>query len=146
MAVITIAASFFTAKWVDILKITRIISHNQSQLNSVILTPLPYSLVGVEIFLLKIWLMWPDKLVEQERVFNYCLSSARRVIANCFGIPAARWRIFSTPIEESALNAERYTLVCIALHNDLRQTKNSSYCPNSFIDCENSTGDLKEGK
>ena len=90
MAVITIAASFFTAKWVDILKITRIISHNQNQLNSVILTPLPYSLVGVEIFLLKIWFMWPDKLVEQERVFNYCLSSARRVIANCFVIPAAR--------------------------------------------------------
>ena len=102
--------------------------------------------MGVEIFPLKTWLMWPGKLVEQERVFNYCLSSARRVIENCFDIPAARWRIFSTPIQASVLNAERYTLACIALHNYLRQTNNPSYCPNSFVDCENSTGDIKEGK
>ena len=110
--------------------------------------PLPYFLVEDEIFPLKAWLMrpYPGKLVEQERVFNYRLSRARRVIENCFSILAARWRILSTPIEASVVNAERYTLACISLHNYLRQTNNPFYCPNSFVDCEDSTGDIKEGE
>ena len=90
--------------------------------------PLPYFLVGDEIFPLKTWLMrpYPGTLAEQERDFNYRLS--RRLIQNCFGILAARWRIFSAPIEPSVANAERYTLACIALHNYLSQTNNPSYC------------------
>ena len=110
--------------------------------------PLPYFLVGDKIFQLKTWLMrpYPGKLAEQERLFNYHLSRARRVFENCFSILAARWRIFSTPIEESVVNAERYTLACIALHNYLHQTNNQSYCPNSFVDCEYSTGNIKEGE
>ena len=110
--------------------------------------PLPYFLAGDEIFPLKTCLMrpYPVKLAEQERVFNYRLSRARRAIENYFGILAARRRIFSTPIEASVVNAERYTLVCIALHNYLRQTNNPSYCPNSFVDYEDSTRDIKEGE
>ena len=94
--------------------------------------PLPYFLVVDEIFPLKTLLMrqYPGKLVEQERVFNYGLSKARGVTENCFDIPVAKWRIFSTPIEASELKAERYTLTCIALHNYLRQTNNPSYCLN----------------
>ena len=112
------------------------------------LDPLPYFLVGYGIFPLKTWLMrpYPGKLAEQERIFNYCLSWARRVIESCFGILAARWRVFSTPIETYVVNAERYTLACIALHNCLRETNNPSYCPNSFVDCKDSTGDVKEGE
>ena len=91
--------------------------------------------------------MWPlpGKLAEQERVFNYCLWRVKRVIENCFGILAARWRIFSTPMEASVVNVERNTLACIALHNYLLQTNNPSYCPNSFTDCEDSTADIKDG-
>ena len=33
----------------------------------------------------------------------------------------------------------------MALHSYLRQTNNRSYCPNLFVDCEDSTGDIKEG-
>ena len=108
--------------------------------------PLPFFLVGDEISPLKAWLMrpYPGKLAEQKRVFNYYLSRARRVIENCFGILAARWKIFSTPIDASVVNTERYTLAWIALHNYLRQTNNPPYCPNSFVDCEDSTGDIKE--
>ena len=63
--------------------------------------PLPYFLVGDEIFPLKTWLMqpFPGKLNEQQRVFNYRLSRDRRVIENTFGILVARWRIFSKPIK-----------------------------------------------
>ena len=94
--------------------------------------PLPYFLVGDEIFPLKTLLMrqYPGKLAEQERVFDYGLSKARGVTENCFDIPVAKWRIFSTPVEASELKAERYTLTCIALHNYLRQTNNPSYCLN----------------
>ena len=108
--------------------------------------PLPYFLVRDEIFLLKTGLMrsYPGKLAEQKRVFNYHLSWARRVIENFFSILATRWMIFSTRIETSVVNAERYTLACIYLHNYLRQTNNPSSCPNSFVDCEGSTGDIKE--
>ena len=109
--------------------------------------PLPCFLVRDEIFPLKTWLMQPylGKLGQQGIVFNYHLLRARRIIENCFGILAARWRIFS-PLEASVINAERYRLACIALHNNLRQTNNPSYCPNSFVECEDSTGDEKEGE
>ena len=107
--------------------------------------PLPCFLVRDEIFPLKTWLMQPylGKLGQQGIVFNYHLLRARRIIENCFGILAARWRIFS-PLEASVINAERYRLACIALHNNLRQTNNPSYCPNSFVDCEDSTGMKKK--
>ena len=51
-----------------------------------------------------------------------------------------------TPIEGSVVNAERYTMTCIALRNCLRQTNNPPYCPNSFVDCKDSTGDIKKGE
>ena len=110
--------------------------------------PLPYFLVGDEIFPLKEWLMrpFPGKLTEQERIFNYRLSRARRVIENCFGILAARWRIFSTPIEASVDHAQQYTLACMSLHNYLRQTDNARYCPSGFIDQENASGEIKNGE
>lgn len=110
--------------------------------------PLPYYLVGDEIFPLKTWLMrpFPGKLEEQQRVFNYRLSRARRVIENAFGILAARWRIFSKPIKASVENAERYTLACIGLHNYLKLTDNPSYCPSGFVDNYSGSGEIRLGE
>ena len=110
--------------------------------------PLLYFLVRDETFLLKTWLIqpYPGKLAEQEKVFNYRLSTVRKFIKNCFGILAEMWRIFSSPVESSVVNAKTYALACIALHNYLCQTNNPSYCTNSFIDCKDSTGDIKEGE
>ena len=110
--------------------------------------PLPYFLVGDEIFPLKTWLMRPyggKNLTEGQRIFNYRLSRARRTIENAFGILVARWRIFHTPIKASVENAQKYILAAIALHNYLGQTENASYCPYGFVDSDCGNGQIHPG-
>ena len=61
----------------------------------------PYFPLGDEIFPLKPWLMRPfpgKSATEEERVYNYRQSRARRWIENAFGISSARWRIFQKRI------------------------------------------------
>ena len=110
--------------------------------------PLPYFLVGDEIFPLKTWMMrpYPGKLLDEQRIFNYRLSRARSVIENTFGVLVARWRIFNTPINATIENAESYTLAAIALHNYLRLTDNAIYTPKGFVDSESSDGKILPGE
>ena len=111
--------------------------------------PLPYFLVGDEIFPLKPWLLRPypgKNLPEKERIYNYRHSRARRTIENAFGILAARWRILLSPIRASVKNVEKYVCACLALHNYLRQTCNANYTPNGFIDSESGDGTIKPGE
>ena len=109
---------------------------------------IPYFLIGDEIFPLKEWLMipYPGKLPEEERVYNYRHSRARRVIENAFGILRARWRIFGRPIKASVKNTEKIVLSAICLHNYLRQTENSLYTPYGYVDTETSSGQIKNGE
>ena len=111
--------------------------------------PLPYFLVGDEIFPLKSWLIRPypgKNLTEEQRVYNYRHSRCRRVIENAFGILVARWRIFLTPIRATVENVEKYVLACLCLHNYLRKTKNAYYSPSGFIDSEDSSGSIQVGE
>ena len=111
----------------------------------------PYILVADEAFPLKAYLMKPyprEVLAIKERIFNYRLSRARRIIENSFGILAARCRIFRRPIiakEEVVINV---TKAATALHNFLmygRQFEPSDrYCPPTFVDYETPNG-LHEG-
>ena len=108
--------------------------------------PLPYYIVGDDIFPLKEWLMKPypgTSLTVEERIFNYRITRCRRVIENAFGILVARFRILHTPICASIENAESYVKVAVALHNYLRQTENTMYTPVAFIDNESSDGKFK---
>ena len=110
--------------------------------------PLPYFIVGDDIFSLKEWLMKPypgTSLTIEERIFNYRLSRCRRVIENAFGILVARFRIFHTPICASIKNTESYVKAAVVLHNFLRQTENAIYTPTGFIDSETSDGKIKPG-
>ena len=105
----------------------------------------PYFLLGDEIFPLKKWLMRPypgKNATEEERIYNYRHSRARRCIENAFGILSARWRIFQKPIRATVDHVECYTLACLALHNYLRLTSNATYSPSDFIDSEDKSGNL----
>ena len=52
-----------------------------------------------------------------ERIFNYHLSRARQISENVFGILAARFGVFRTPIHLSPDNAVIVTNACLALHS-----------------------------
>ena len=55
--------------------------------------PIPYFFVGDEAFALKDWLQKPYPhrgLTKEQRIFNYRLSRARRIVENSFGILANR--------------------------------------------------------
>ena len=110
---------------------------------------LPHVLVSDEIFGLKTWLMkpYPGKgLNEEQRIFNYRLSRARRTIENSFGILAARWRIFRRPIKANPATVDSIIKACIGLHNYLRLTDNARYTPVGFIGSEDSLQDTSNGR
>ena len=56
-------------------------------------------------------------LRDEEIVYNYCISRARRIVENAFGILVARFRIMLRPIEESPSLVRAIFLACLALHN-----------------------------
>ncbi|XP_028417192.1 protein ANTAGONIST OF LIKE HETEROCHROMATIN PROTEIN 1-like [Dendronephthya gigantea] len=102
---------------------------------------LPYVVVGDEAFPLKHNLMKPypgGSIGRSERVFNYRLSRARRVIENTFGIAASRFRILRRPIFASTKLVVAITEAIVGLHNylmeDANKGKETQYCPHGFVD------------
>lgn len=105
---------------------------------------MPYYIVGDEAFPLKSYLQKPypyRALTYDQRVFNYRLSRARRVIENAFGILASRFRVFLSPIPLQPENAQKVVLATCVLHNFLRRHNSSSslYEPSGVSDKEDST-------
>lgn len=96
-------------------------------------------LVGDDAFPLKPYLMKPFKgtlLSKEQKVFNYRLSRARRIVENAFGILVSRFRIFEKPIATLPETVDKITKACSALHNWLRTTSSSYYTPNGCFDEE----------
>lgn len=94
-------------------------------------------ILGDAAFPLKCYLMkpYPSKFQQpvKEKVFNYRLSRARRVVENAFGILSSRFRIFRKPILLSPETTIKLTKAACALHNWIRK----SNCINSItVDIE----------
>lgn len=87
--------------------------------------PLPGLFVGDEAFPLRPDLMRPysrssARLSRTERIFNYRLSRARRLVENVFGLMAQRFRIFQRRINLAPENVDKVIKACCVLHNHLR--------------------------
>lgn len=86
-------------------------------------TLMPLVLVADEAFPLKENILRPfpgKNLPERERIFNYRLSRARRIVENAFGITSHTWRILLKRIEVKDVHfATIITVACCTLHNYL---------------------------
>ena len=85
---------------------------------------IPFVIVGDEAFPLKPYLLRPysrNNIAgnEANKIFNYRLSRARRVVENSFGILSARWRIFLRPLEVQPNLADIIVKAACCLHNML---------------------------
>lgn len=86
-------------------------------------TPLPFFLVGDDAFPLRQWIMKPfssRQLTNEERIFNYRLSRARRIVENGFGILANRFRCLLTTLQQDTQVVNSVVLACVCLHNLMR--------------------------
>lgn len=108
----------------------------------------PYVLVADDAFASRANILKPYSqrgITMVQRVFNYRLSRARRIIENVFGIMLARFRVLRSPILLAAENTKKVTLACCVLHNYLMTTNKRKYAPLDTFDRFDENGGLIEG-
>jgi hypothetical protein len=79
-----------------------------------------YHFVGDDAFPLERWLMKPypmRSLTPHQRIFNYRMSRARRIVENGFGITALRWRCMLTTMQQVPTTVTTIVKGCLTLHN-----------------------------
>lgn len=108
----------------------------------------PYVIVADDAFSLKQNIMKPFPgtcLSPSQRIFNYRLSRARRVIENAFGIMTAKFRVLRSPIHVDAAKTRKITLACCALHNFLITRKSAAYMTQGTLDRFGKQGEQIDG-
>lgn len=101
-------------------------------------TKVSHMIIADEAFPLRDDIMKPfpmRNLTREQRIFNYCLSRARKVVENAFGILANRFGVFQKPISLNPANVEMLVLSCLSLHNFLL-----SEDPPTYTILDSSTG------
>jgi len=103
----------------------------------------PQVIVADDAFPLKTFLMKPyssRNLTQQQRIYNYRLSRARRVVENAFGIMCSRFRVFAQPIALTPNKVQVIVLAACCLHNFL--LRNAISAAQYLPDDEDPTSDL----
>ncbi|XP_028395726.1 protein ANTAGONIST OF LIKE HETEROCHROMATIN PROTEIN 1-like [Dendronephthya gigantea] len=83
----------------------------------------PYIFVGEDAFALRETMMKPYSrrdLHYEERIFNYRISRARRVVENVFGILTNRFQVLLTTMQNHPDAVKLIVKACIVLHNLMR--------------------------
>ncbi|KAK3928211.1 Protein ALP1-like [Frankliniella fusca] len=116
---------------------------------------LPAVFVGDAAFPLLTNLMRPYggvNLSPEQKIFNYRLSRALRIIENTFGIMAARFQIFRGTIQCCLQTLDRIVMCCVVLHNWLRtqdilnEDGHGHYATPDFVDGEDRNGIMVPGQ
>ena len=105
-----------------------------------------YHLIGDDAFALRTWLMKPFPGLGRdvpERIFNYRLSRARRVVENAFGILSNRFRCFLTTMCPVSDNVETVVVAACVLHNLIAVRRPQQYMLEG--DHEEEGGDVVKG-
>ena len=83
----------------------------------------PYFFIGDDAFALRPSMMKPyclRGLTNEQRIFNYRLSRARRVVENAFGILANRFQILLSTMQHHPSTVKLIVKTCLILHNLMR--------------------------
>ena len=83
----------------------------------------PYFIIGDDAFALRTWMMKPfsrRNLSVEERIFNYRLSRARRIVENAFGILGNRFQCLLGSLRQESQTVEEIVMSCCTLHNIMR--------------------------
>lgn len=75
---------------------------------------MPFTIVADDAFPLKTFIMKPypgRHLPEEKRIFNYRLSSARRMVENAFGILTQIWRVYQRRIQLEPETVDKVSLL-----------------------------------
>lgn len=111
--------------------------------------PIPNVIVADDAFALKPHIMKPyplRNLSGPQRIYNYRLSRARRVVENLFGIMSARFRVFLKPINLDEVKTKKIILATCALHNFLMTKKDMRYAGTHDFDREGDNGLIIPGR
>jgi hypothetical protein len=112
---------------------------NLSMENNELNLPPNSVIVGDDAFPLRTNLLKPYShvnLMLKQRVFNYRLSRARKMVENAFGIIASRFRVSGRPIEVKVETVDLIVKASCVLHNWLRITSSKRYFPSGCVDIE----------
>lgn len=105
--------------------------------------PVDAVILGDEAFPLTSYLMKPyprrNMLTRKEKIYNYRLCWARRIVENAFGILASRFRLFRRPMSVAPKTVVKIAKAACALHNFIRKSGlNQDHKSVDIEDLENS--------